>query len=140
MVLVQSSISKHMRKELIEQNPLLKHSFAFSLLVIQYCELLEAKKKFIVARQLFRSGTSIGANAMEAQNAESKVDFIHKIKLAAKEAGETQYWLLICAQVVGYPECKLLIEKVEEINRIIGSILSTAKRRSPFSYLVSLFL
>ncbi len=77
---------------------------------------------------------------MEAQNAESKVGFIHKIKLAAKEAGETQYWLLLCGQVEGYPERKLLIEKVEEINKIIGSILSTAKRRSPFSYLVSLFL
>lgn len=129
-----------MRKELIEQNPLLKLSFSFSLAIIAYCEQLEAEKKFVIARQLLRSGTSIGANAMEAQNAESKSDFIHKIKLAAKEAGETQYWLLLCKQANGFSDCGALMERVEEINRIIGSILATAKRKSPFNYFLSFFL
>ena len=69
-----------MKKELIDKNPLLKLSFEFSLLVIEYSELLELNKKFVVGRQLLRAGTSIGANAMEAQNAENKADFIHKIK------------------------------------------------------------
>ena len=78
-----------MQKALLENNPLLKLTFAFSLLVIEYCEELEIEKRFIVAKQLIRSGTSVGANAMEAQNAESKADFIHKIKIAAKEADET---------------------------------------------------
>lgn len=54
------------------------------------------QKKFVIAKQLLKSGTSIGANSVEAQNAESKADFIHKIKIAAKEADETQYWLLLC--------------------------------------------
>jgi four helix bundle protein len=56
----------------------------FSLLAIKYCEQLDNQKKFILSKQLLRSATSIGANSMEAQNPESKADFIHKIKIAAK--------------------------------------------------------
>ena len=52
-------------------------------------------KKYNLANQLFRSGTSIGANVREAQSAESKADFIHKIKISAKEAEEAEYWLLL---------------------------------------------
>lgn len=66
-----------MQKELFENNLILKLSFDFSLVVIDYCELLDACKKYIISKQLFRAATSIGANAMEAQNAESKADFIH---------------------------------------------------------------
>ncbi len=72
-----------MRKQLFDKNPILKLSFDFSLLIIEYCELLETKRKYVLSRQLLKSGTSIGANAMEAQNAESKADFIHKMKIAA---------------------------------------------------------
>ena len=61
-----------MQKELIDNNPLLKLSIDFSLKIIAYCEKLEADKKYVVARQLLKSGTSIGANSMEAQNPESK--------------------------------------------------------------------
>lgn len=122
-----------MRRELIENNPLLKLSIAFSLEVIEYCECLNSEKKFILAKQLFRSATSIGANAMEAQNPESKADFIHKIKIAAKEADETQYWLILCENAQNYPRPEGLSEKLEELNKILGSIISTAKRKTPFS-------
>jgi four helix bundle protein len=71
-------------------------SFRFSLLIITYTEKLELIRKYIVANQLLKSGTSIGANVWEAHNAESKQDFIHKMKLAAKEADETRYWLELC--------------------------------------------
>src|SRR6266513_575712 len=98
-----------MRKELIENNPLLKKTIEFSLAVIEYCEKLEENKKYVIAKQLLRSSTSIGANAMEAQNPESKPDFIHKMKIAAKEADETQYWLLLCDYSNNYPECKHLL-------------------------------
>ncbi len=81
-----------MKRELIDNNPILKLSFDFSLMIIEHCEALEACKKYVIARQLLKSGTSIGANAMEAQNPESRANFIHKIKIAAKEADETQYW------------------------------------------------
>ncbi len=129
-----------MQKEIIENNPILKLTFDFSLMVIEYAENLEAQKKFVIAKQLLKSGTSIGANAMEAQNPESKPDFIHKIKIAAKEADETQYWLMLCDYAKNYPECKALLEKLEEIQKVLNKILGTAKRRTPFSYFLSFFI
>ena len=77
---------------------------------------------------------------MEAQNPESKADFIHKIKIAAKEAGETQYWLILCDNAKDHPKPEGLLEKPEALNRILGSILSTAKRKTPFSYLLSFLI
>ena len=112
-----------MQKELIENNPLLKLSIEFSISVIDYCEQLESLKKFVLAKQLLRSATSIGANAMETQNPGSK-DFIHKIKIAAKEADETQYWLLLSDYSESYPNCKILLEKLEVLTKIIGKILN----------------
>jgi four helix bundle protein len=129
-----------MQKELIEKNPILKLTLDFSLMVINYCESLEEAKKYVVARQLLKSGTSIGANAVEAQNAESKADFIHKMKIAAKEADETQYWLTLCAYAANYPNCDSLIHKLEEIQRVLNKILGTAKRKSPLSLLLSYFI
>ncbi|MBI5858519.1 MAG: four helix bundle protein [Sphingobacteriales bacterium] len=129
-----------MQKELLENNLILKLSFDFSLRVIEYCEKLEQEKKYIIARQLLKSGTSIGANAMEAQNPESKPDFIHKIKIAAKEADETQYWLYLCEHSKKYPDCKVLVEKLEEIQKVLNKILGTAKKRNPFSYFLSFFI
>ena len=67
-----------------------------SVMLRQQRESLEEQRKYVIARQLLRSGTSIGANVHEAQNAESKSDFIHKFKIAAKEVEETKYWLLLC--------------------------------------------
>jgi four helix bundle protein len=129
-----------MQKELIEKNPVLKLSFEFSLAVIDYCEELDNRKKFVVSKQLLRSATSIGANAFEAQNSESKADFIHKIKIAAKEADETQYWLMLCDFANNYPECKTLLNKLDELGKILSKILSTEKRRTPFSYILSFFI
>jgi four helix bundle protein len=129
-----------MQKEMFEKNPILKLSFDFSLMVIAYCERLEPEKKYIISRQLLKSGTSIGANAMEAQNAESKVDFIHKMKIAAKEAEESQYWLWLCEYSLSYPDCKKLQDNLEEINKVLGKISSTSKKKNTFSYLIcSLF-
>lgn len=116
-----------MKKEIFDNNPILKLSFDFALQIIQYCELLENDRKFVIARQLLKSGTAIGANAMEAQNAESKADFIHKMKIAAKEAEESQYWLWLCEHAEGYADCSLLLNKIEEINKILGKILSSSK-------------
>ena len=110
-----------------KENVIVEKSFQFAIKIVLYCELLEDKKKFVISRQLLRSGTSIGANVREAQNAESKADFIHKIKLAAKEADETEYWLLICKNTPSYPfEEKLLID-VQELLKILSKIISSSK-------------
>ena len=60
---------------------------------------MESKRQFVIANQLLKSGTSIGANVFEAQYSESRVDFIHKMKIALKEANETLYWLTLCQQM-----------------------------------------
>lgn len=119
-----------MQNEMFEKNVILKLSFDFSLMIIDYCEKLESLRKFNLANQLFKAGTSIGANCMEAQNAESKSDFIHKMKIAAKEAEETQYWLRLCDYAINYPDSKVLINKLDEINKVLGKILSTSKKRN----------
>lgn len=111
-----------MKREDFDNNPILRLSFDFSLMIINYCEILEANRKYILAKQLLKSGTSIGANTMEAQNAKSAADFIHKMKIAAKEAEETQYWLWLCNHAENYPECNLLIQKVEEILEVLNKI------------------
>ena len=80
-----------------QKNIVVEKSLQFSVEIIKFCELLDEHKKFVIAKQLLRSGTSIGANIFEAQHAESKADFIHKMKIAIKEANETLYWLIVCA-------------------------------------------
>jgi len=98
-------------------------TFEFALKIISFTELLEEKQKYNMANQLFRSGTSIGANVREAQNAESKIDFIHEIKIAAKEADETTYWLSLCDKSESYPVPGSLIEEIESINKILSKII-----------------
>ena len=129
-----------MKKEEIESNPILKLTFEFSLLIIDYCDLLDERKKYTISRQLLKSGTSIGANCTEAQNAESKIDFIHKIKIAAKEADETQYWLLLCNYSDRYPECDSLLLKLESVQKVINKILGTAKRKTPIRNVMDFFI
>ncbi len=74
-----------------------------------------------------KSGTSIGANNWEAQNAESKADFIHKMKIAAKECEETKYWLLLCKHADNYPTNEILIDKINSIQKIVSKIISSSK-------------
>ena len=122
-----------MQKELIEKNPILKLSIEFSLLLIDYCELLQQNKKFVISRQLLRSGTAIGANCMETQNAESKVDFIHKIKIVLKELRETKVWLILILRTeLVSPRERLepLIQECDELISIFVQSVKTAKSRS----------
>ena len=88
----------------MKENVILRKTIDFSLKIIDFTEGLMETKKFVIANQLLKSATSIGANVHEAQNAESKNDFIHKFKIAAKEIEETKYWLLLCKESSHYPE------------------------------------
>ena len=111
-----------------QNNPILRETFEFAVLIVQYSELLESNRKYVIAKQVIRSGTSIGANVKEAQNAESKADFIHKLKIAAKEADETEYWLLLCLKspYLKSPNEKL-ISDLKEILLILSKIISNSK-------------
>lgn len=116
--------------EKYKNNPILKESFEFALMIVKYSELLDENKKFVISRQIVRSGTSIGANIKEAQNAESKADFIHKLKIALKEADETEYWLFLCENLENYPNPIGLLEKLNSILKMLNKIISTSKSNS----------
>src|SRR5258707_10270742 len=114
-----------------KDNIIVNKTIDFSLAIISYCEVLERDKKYVIAKQLLRSATSIGANVFEAQNAESKADFIHKMKIAAKEASETLYWLILCEKSEGYKFDRKLKDDLEEIIRILSKIISSSKNKIP---------
>lgn len=78
-------------------NSILKDkSFAFAIRIVNLYKIIsETKKEFVMSKQVYRSGTAVGALIREAQNAESKMDFIHKLAIAQKECDETMYWLEI---------------------------------------------
>ena len=112
--------------ERYKNNIILIKSFEFSKNIIEFSELLEKQRKYVVSNQLIKSGTSIGANIKEAQNGESKRDFIHKLKIALKEADETEYWLFLCDEMNTYPDCKYLITQLESIIKILNKIISSS--------------
>jgi four helix bundle protein len=110
------------------KNVIVEKTFSFALAIVELAEELECKRKFVIGNQILRSGTSIGANIREAQNAQSAKDFLHKVKIAAKEAEETEYWLLICQHSKNYPDVKALIESLLEIKKILTSIIYTTNK------------
>lgn len=111
-----------------KENIIVKLTLDFAVKIIAYTELLEEQKKYVIAKQLLKSGTSIGANVRESQNAESKDDFIHKMKISSKEVEETEYWLELCKLSPNYPDPKDLKEKLIAIRNIISKIISTSKK------------
>jgi len=112
-----------------KDNLIVNLSFEFALKIIAYVEEIRKTNRFEMASQIFRSGTSIGANIREAQNAESKADFIHKFKIAAKEADEVQYWLILCKESEFYPNpSEELHKEIQSINLILSKIISSSKK------------
>ncbi len=112
----------------MKNNEIVQLTVEFSLKIISFCEILEQQKKYVISRQLLRSGTSIGANVWEAQNAESRADFLHKLKIAAKEMEETDYWLLLCKDSPSYPYDEKLSEQLLSIRKVLTKIISTVKK------------
>ena len=111
-------------------NILKDKSFAFALRITKlYKYLGEDKKEFVLSKQMLRSGTSVGANNREAQNAESKLDFIHKLAISQKECDETLYWLeLLCkSEYLTDIEYQSMSNDAEEILKIIRSAIPTTK-------------
>lgn len=112
-----------------KDNVILKLTFEFALDIIKFCDLLENERKFVLSRQILKSGTSIGANIKEAQNAESPLDFIHKFKIALKEADELEYWLYLCNASDGYPRADQLLEKLQVIIMVATKIVNSTKEK-----------
>ena len=89
-----STIHPSSKKEK-EENPLRTKSSTFALRIINLYKHLANQKEYVLSAQVLRSGTSIGANIMESNRAESRTDFVHKLSIALKEAAKTEYWLCL---------------------------------------------
>ncbi|MGI4833079.1 MAG: four helix bundle protein [Janthinobacterium lividum] len=109
-------------------NAVVRLSFELALATLGYVSELEAHRRYVVARQLVRCGTSVGANVREAQQAESRADFIHKCKVAAKEAEGTDYWLQLCTHAPDYPTPPVtLADNLLSVRCLLGRIISSSK-------------
>ena len=109
-----------------------ERTFEFALRIVKLCHELNKKPGVSrdISRQLLKAGTSVGANTEEAQAGQSRPDFISKNSIALKEAREAHYWLrlLIAAKIMPEKKLAALRDEAEEIKRILGSIVVSAKR------------
>jgi four helix bundle protein len=111
--------------------PLKDKSFAFAIRIINlYKHLCLDKKEYILSKQLLRSGTAIGALVREAEQGESKPDFIHKLAIALKEANETEYWILLLCETdyLTTNQCESILNDLKELLRLLTSSIKTAKQ------------
>lgn len=122
------SIKKNEMKENIIKNK----SFEFALRIVSLSQnLVNEKKEYVLSKQILRSGTAIGALIREAEHAESKADFIHKLSIALKEANETEYWLelLYRSNYIDESSFNNLSSDLKEILRLLISIIKTSKQK-----------
>lgn len=114
------------------KNVVLDKSFDFAVRIVKLCRYLQSKHSdFSLCKQLFRSGTSIGANIAEAQQAQSSADFISKLCIALKEASETDYWLrlMYATDYLSQQEYTSLITDCKELKKLLVSIINTSKNQ-----------
>jgi four helix bundle protein len=113
---------------MLKDNLIAELSKQFALRIIKlYKYLLTDKKEFIMSKQVYRAGTSIGANIAESKNAQSKADFISKLSIALKESSETEYWLelLYNSETISEKEFNSLNQ---DLNVIIGTLIKIIKK------------
>lgn len=112
------------------QKTVQKKSFHFAVRIVNLCRLLrDGQNEYILSKQLMRSGTSIGANVAEAQQAQSRPDFANKMNIALKEAYETNYWLRLLHETnyLSTKEYESIIADCLELERLLVAIVKTAK-------------
>ncbi|WP_338791327.1 four helix bundle protein [Bernardetia sp. MNP-M8] len=112
-------------------NPVRDKSFKLAVRIVKlYKFLVEEKKEYTLSKQLLRSGTSIGAMVREAEHAETKKDFVHKMSIAQKESNETLYWLELLRETDYLTEQQFesLYKDAKEVISITTSIIKTTKK------------
>jgi len=113
-----------------KNSPIRDKSFAFAVRIVKlYQYLSDEKKEYILSKQILRSGTSIGALVREAQQAESKADFIHKLSIALKEANETDYWIDLLQETnyLSDPQYQSIKNDIVQLLKLLTSIIKTTK-------------
>ncbi len=112
-----------------KENLIVVLTTSFSIKILKYCQTLNQEKHFHLSNQLLKSSTSIGANVSEAPNSESLIDFIHKMKIAAKEGSETEYWLDVCKNTNSLDGHSELMNDIISIKKVLSKIISTSKSK-----------
>jgi len=105
-------------------------SFRFAVRIVNLCRYLQTERKeYVLSKQLLRSGTSIGANIAESQQAQSRADFTSKLNIALKEAYETNYWLRLMSetQYLNTQEFESIIADCKELEKLLIAIVKTTK-------------
>ena len=106
-------------------------SFLFAIRIVKLCKYLNAdKKEYVLSKQLLRSGTSVGANIAEAEQAQSRADFISKMNIALKEVAETSYWLrlLQASDYLSEAEFVSIHNDCKELEKMLTATVKTAKQ------------
>jgi len=115
----------------MKENTIKEKSFLFAVRVVRlYHFLVTSKKEYVLSKQLLRSGTSVGAMVREAEHAESKDDFKHKMAIAQKEVNETIYWLELLRET-GYlsnDQFESINNDAVEIIKLLTSIIKSVKK------------
>jgi len=114
----------------MRENVVKNKSFAFALRIVKLYKILsEEKREYIMSKQLLRSGTAIGALIREAEHAESKADFIHKMAIALKEANETEYWieLLFQSEYLDESSYQSILGDGKALLKLLISIVKSSK-------------
>ena len=112
-------------------NNIYQKSFGFAVRIVKLCKYLQTEQKdYILSKQILRCGTSIGANVAEAQQAQSKPDFVSKLNIALKEAAETHYWLRLLHETdyLSKSQFDSIISDCDEIESILVSIIKASKQ------------
>ena len=107
-------------------------SFQFAIRIVNLCKhLRRQKQEFTLSKQLLRSGTSIGANIAEAQQAQSRADFTSKLSIALKETTDSKYWirLLHATDYLSSDEYHSILSDCVEIEKLLVSIIRTTKQK-----------
>lgn len=116
----------------VKENVLKEKSYKFALRIVNlYKHLSIEKREYVLSKQILRSGTSVGANITEANQAQSKLDFVHKLSIALKEAVETEYWLCLLrdSDFLTISQAESLIADCSELIRILTSSIKTSKTK-----------
>lgn len=116
-----------------KENPLKDKSYKFALRIVKlYKFLIDEKKEFVLSKQVLKSGTSIGANITEGNQAQSSADFIHKFSIAHKEAFETEYWLCLLrdAEFITDIQADSLLIDCNELQKMLTASIKTSKSKS----------
>jgi len=117
----------------VSKGPIYEKSFAFAVRIVKLARFLqEEKREYVLSKQVLRSGTAIGALVREAEHAESRSDFAHKMNIALKEANETLYWLDLLRHVdyLTADQFTSIHPEAEELVKLLVSIVNTSRERS----------